>query len=96
MQVNHNQAKLLFSAYVAVIAILYMLWLYSESTALVVSFHLLLIVLYVWVFIKSKYFLSLVKRNGGAKSIEIILTRLLSIIMLCSSCYVIYTNIAYI
>lgn len=95
MKVKPKTAKLLFSLYAAIITVLFSLWLYSESTALLISFNLLLILLYVWVFLKVRYFLSLVKDSTSIMNTEIILLRVLCIILICSNCYVVYINIKY-
>lgn len=92
---SKKKAKLLFSAYAAVIAILFSLWLYFENTGFLISFELLLMILCAWLFLKAGYFIALSKRNGTLKSIEIIIARIFSIVMFGSSWYVIYVNITY-
>ncbi|MEA4964175.1 hypothetical protein [Lutispora sp.] len=95
MQVNHNQAKILFSAYAAIIAILFSLWFYFENIALLVSFESLLMILCIWLFVKARYFIALSKRNSPVKSIEILIARIYSIVMFGASCLAIYVNITY-
>lgn len=93
MQTNPKTAKIIFSAYAAVLFILFFLWHHFDNIVLLVSFELLLILLCLWVFIQAKYFLSLLKRSASIKNIEIILIKVLPILLIISSCLIIYANV---
>jgi|GEM_PF-6406125 len=93
MNISPKTAKILFSIYGIITAIIYLFWLKLESISLLMVFSSMLMVLYIWVFVKARYFLILVKNSTNIKSIEINLLKALSIILICSNCYVIYINI---
>lgn len=95
MNINPKTAKLLFSIYGVIAAIINFFWFRLQSFSLLIIFSSMLMILYIWVFVKARYFLTLVKNSTNIKSIEINLLRALSIFLICSNCYMVYVNLKY-
>jgi len=95
MNISPRTAKILFSIYGIIIAIINLFWFKLQSLSLLIIFSSMLMILYIWVFVKARYFLTLVKNSTSINRLEVSLLRVLCFTLICSNCYVVYISIKF-